>query len=341
MTARERRTIKRAVVYLPNGFTLFNLFCGIFAIVLASRGIFGKAALFVFVGGIADALDGRVARATGAFSRIGEELDSLVDAISFGLAPPMIMYFAVLNRENWEWLFVFIFTACAVLRLARFNVEQAGRAKTHFHGLPSPAAGLTLATYYWFSQTPLYNQAVILFTDNRTLAELPWHAIMPGLMGLLAILMVSDVPYPAVPTLGWKSLRQILGSVVVVGSILGLIFLPREFFFPALLAYVLFGAGKWLLFGLIGRRAEPGEIYFQLEPEEELAAVAVPPPSMRRVTPAVGAPAAPPLGTDGASGRRKRRRRRRGGDSRRGDRGPSAPPGGESPTSSHHEDDSE
>ena len=339
---RERRpTIKRAVVYLPNGFTLFNLFCGIFAIVLASRGSFGKAALFVFVGGIADALDGRVARATGAFSRIGEELDSLVDAISFGLAPPMIMYFAVLNRENWEWLFVFIFTACAVLRLARFNVEQAGRAKTHFHGLPSPAAGLTLASYYWFSQTPLYNQAVILFTDNRTLAELPWHAIMPGLMGLLAILMVSDVPYPAVPTIGWKSLRQIMGSVVVVGTILGLIFLPREFFFPALLGYVLFGAAQWLIFGLIGRRAEPDEIYFQLEPEEELAAVAVPPPSMRRATPAVGAPAPPPIAVDGSSGVRRKRRRRRRGDGRRGDRTGPGPSGGESPTPPHLEEDSE
>ena len=347
MRQRQRRpNIRRAVVYLPNGFTLFNLFCGIFAIVLASRGSFGKAALFVFVGGIADALDGRVARATGSGSRMGEELDSLVDAISFGLAPPMIMYFAVLNRENWEWLFVFIFSACAVMRLARFNVEQAGRAKTHFHGLPSPAAGLTLSSYYWFSQTPLYNQTIILFTDNRTLAELPWHAIMPGLMGLLAILMVSDVPYPAVPTIGWRSLRQIVGSVIVLGAIVGLIVLPREFFFPALLGYVLYGAVQWLTFGLIGRRAQPDEIYFQLEPEEELAAVAVPPPSMRRGTPPLGSTTGPgPAQTsalDGASVRRRRRRRRRG-DSRRGDRG-SGPPSSSSPPSDappRIEDDSE
>src|SRR5256885_17041648 len=131
MRTRVRRpTIRRAVVQLPNGFTLFNLFCGIFAIVLSARLNFGKAALFVFLGGIADALDGRVARATGSGSRMGEELDSLVDAISFGFAPAMIMFFAVLNAENWEWLFVFLFTSCAVLRLARFNVEQAeiGRA---------------------------------------------------------------------------------------------------------------------------------------------------------------------------------------------------------------------
>jgi CDP-diacylglycerol--serine O-phosphatidyltransferase len=317
MTARVRRpTIRRAVVYLPNGFTLFNLFCGIYAIVLSARLNFGKAALFVFLGGIADALDGRVARATGSGSRMGEELDSLVDAISFGFAPAMIMYFAVLNTENSQWLFVFLYTAGAVLRLARFNVEQAGRPKTYFHGLPSPAAGLTLASYYWFSQTPLYNETIILFTDNKTLAELPWHTILPGLMGLLAALMVSNVPYPAVPTIGWRTPRQILASLILVSAIAGLIFLPRQFFFPALLAYVLYGALKWLTLGLVGSRSEPEEIYFQLEPEEELAAAI--PSSMRR-TPSY-APSAVSEDDETSPARRRRRRRRRGDGSRRGER---------------------
>jgi CDP-diacylglycerol--serine O-phosphatidyltransferase len=320
MTARVRRpTIRRAVVYLPNGFTLFNLFCGIFAIVLASRQNFARAALFVFLGGIADALDGRVARATGSGSRMGEELDSLVDAISFGLAPAMIMYFAVLNTENWQWLFVFLYTACAVLRLARFNVEQAGRAKSYFHGLPSPAAGLTLATYYWFSQTPLYNETIILFTDNKTLSELPWHTMLPGLMGLLAVLMVSNVPYSAVPTIGWRSLKQISASFVLVIALVGAFFRPRQFFFPALLAYVLYGALKWIVLGLIGSRSEPEEIYFQLEPEEELAA-AIPPPSLRR-TPSLGVQSSAGVGeSDGVSPGRRRRRRRRRGDGRRNER---------------------
>ena len=320
MIARGRRPVmRRAVVYLPNGFTLFNLFCGIFAIVLSARLSFGKAALFVFIGGVADALDGRVARATGSGSRMGEELDSLVDAISFGFAPAMIMYFAVLNTENWQWLFVFLYTACAVLRLARFNVEQAGRAKTYFHGLPSPAAGLTLATYYWFSQTPLYNETIILFTDNKTLSELPWHTMLPGLMGLLAVLMVSNVPYPAVPTVGWRSIRQLGASVILLVALVGAFFRPRQFFFPAMLAYVLYGALKWLVLGLIGSRAEPDEIYFQLEPEEELAAAPLPPPSSRR-TPALGVATAHGIETDGTAGPRRKRRRRRRGDGRRGER---------------------
>src|SRR4051812_43827698 len=171
MMARFRRPQppRRALVFLPNGFTLFNLFCGIHSIVLSSRLNFGEAAKWIVIGGIADVLDGRVARATGTGSRFGEELDSLVDAISFGFAPALIMFLGMPNVGRWEWLLVFIFTSCAVMRLARFNVEQAGRKKTHFHGLPSPAAGLTLATYYWFKETPLYHQAIILFTDSKTL----------------------------------------------------------------------------------------------------------------------------------------------------------------------------
>jgi CDP-diacylglycerol--serine O-phosphatidyltransferase len=263
---RERQGVRRAVVFLPNGFTLFNLFCGIFAIVLSSRGNFDRAALFVIIGGIADAMDGRVARATGTGSKFGEELDSLVDAISFGLAPALIMFFAVLSQTNWQWLLVFIFTSCAVMRLARFNVEQAGRKKTHFHGLPSPAAGLTLATYYWYSQTELYSQTVILFTDDKTLKDLPWQTLMSFLMAILAALMISNVPYPAFPPVGYKTNKQRLGSLVVLSSIAGLIVLPKEFIFPACVAYVLFGIVKYFLLGLVGKASSPDEIYWEREP---------------------------------------------------------------------------
>lgn len=243
---RSGRPVRRAVLILPNGFTLGNLFFGIFAIVAASRGEYSAAALYIVLGGIADALDGRVARATGTGSKFGSELDSLVDAISFGLAPAMIMFFAVLNKDGWDWILVFLFVACAVLRLARFNVEQAGRAKRYFVGLPSPAAGMTLATYYWFSQTSLYNETV--------LGDLPWHVMLRYIMVTLSFLMISNVSYPAVPTVGYKKLSEILGSLVVIATIIGVLFLPKAFFFPALVLYVTYGLVKTFLFGLIGRR---------------------------------------------------------------------------------------
>lgn len=243
---------RRAVLLMPSGFTIANLFFGIWAIVSASRNEFDRAGLYIVLGGVCDALDGRVARATRTGSRFGEELDSLVDAITFGLAPAMIMYFAVLNREGGDWVWAFGFSACAVIRLARFNVEQAGRAKTHFYGLPSPAAGMTLATYYWFSQTSLYNQSILV--------DLPWQQTLRYLMLVLGMLMISNVQYPAVPTIGFRSVRSILGSLVVFGTIVGLIWFPKQYFFPALITYVAYGLTKTALVGLMDRRpARVGE----------------------------------------------------------------------------------
>jgi CDP-diacylglycerol--serine O-phosphatidyltransferase len=255
------RRMRRAVVILPSGLTLANLFCGIFAIVSASRGEFDFAGLLIVLGGVADALDGRVARATGSGSRFGSELDSLVDIITFGVAPALIMYFAVLNREGWEWLIAFLYVTCAAIRLARFNVEQAGRAKRYFHGLPSPAAGMTLATYYWFSQSTLYNETI--------LADLPWHFWLRFLMLALAFLMISNVSYPAVPTIGYKKLSQIIGTLVVVGSIVGMIVLRKQFYFPALVIYVLYGVGKTVFFGLIGKKPR-GDVPVISDDDEDL-----------------------------------------------------------------------
>jgi CDP-diacylglycerol--serine O-phosphatidyltransferase len=339
---RPRKVVRRAVVLMPNGLTLFNLFCGVYAIILAIRGEFSLAPAFILVGGIADVLDGRVARATGTGSRFGGELDSLVDAISFGLAPAIMMYLELPSRGTWEWLFVFIFTACAVMRLARFNIEQAGRKKTYFHGLPSPAAGLTLATYYWFSQTPLYSKSVILFTDS-TLSDLPWHVILRGLMAVLAALMISEVPYPNVPAIGWRTPRKLLGSIVVLGSVVLLLVRKEEFIFPALLAYVLYGALRAAVLGMMSRAGSPEEAYGdeEGEPIEEETRRGAGEPV--RTSPRVAAAGvstetfeARPHGRDddrrdsrdgtrGDAQLSKRRRRRRGGG-QRGNRPPGSPP---------------
>ena len=238
--------MRRAVILFPSGLTLFNLFFGIFAIITASRGDFYRAGVYVLLGGICDALDGRVARATNAGSQFGEELDSLVDAISFGLAPAMIMYFAVLDREGWQWVFVFAFSACAVLRLARFNIEQAGAAKTYFSGLPSPAAGCTLASYYWFSHSWLYNYGAI--------GNLPWQELLRFLMAALAALMISPIPYPVFPRTGWRSKRALAGTVLLVTSLTLFLTNRLEFFFPLCLLYVVWGPLRWLISGLFERR---------------------------------------------------------------------------------------
>src|SRR5256714_214293 len=238
--------VRRVVVLFPSGLTLANLFFGVFAIVTAARGDYTRAGWYVLLGGIADAFDGRVARATNSEGRFGEELDSLVDAITFGLAPAMIMYFAVLNREGWDWFWCFIFASCAVLRLARFNIEQAGTAKTYFQGLPSPAAGITLASYYWFSQSWLYNYGAV--------ADLPWHVLLRYLMAALAFLMISNIPYPVFPRTGFRSLRALGATLLLIGSIALLATKKLEFFFPFALCYVAWGPIRWVFSGLFERR---------------------------------------------------------------------------------------
>jgi CDP-diacylglycerol--serine O-phosphatidyltransferase len=251
MNEPSQRRFARPIILLPNGFTLLNLFLGVFAIVAASRGNYQTSATYIVLGGVADAIDGRVARATRSGSRFGAELDSLVDAISFGLAPAMLMFFAVFNQHGWEWVFCFFFTMCAVIRLARFNVEQAGRAKAHFNGLPSPMAGLTLATYYWFRESQLY--------ETTLLVDLPWPVMLRFIMVGLAFLMISQVRYAAVPLIGYRTLREILGTLIVIGTLVGVIFLPKPFFFPALMAYVIWGVARTVFVGLLNRIPAPDE----------------------------------------------------------------------------------
>jgi CDP-diacylglycerol--serine O-phosphatidyltransferase len=245
-TPKRRPDMRKAVFLFPSGLTLLNLFFGIFAIIAASRLEFVTAGVYVVIGGICDALDGRVARATNAGTQFGEELDSLVDAITFGLAPGMIMYYAVLNRGGWDWVWVFAFAAAAVLRLARFNIEQAGSAKTYFQGLPSPAAGITLASYYWFSESWLYSYGRI--------ANLNWHVALRFLMAVLAALMISNVPYPTFPRTGFRSVRAIGSSIIVFGAVGLLLSGKLEYFFPLALLYVSFGLLRWLFAGLFERR---------------------------------------------------------------------------------------
>jgi CDP-diacylglycerol---serine O-phosphatidyltransferase len=235
-----RPHLQRGVIILPSALTLANLFFGVWAIVAATRGQFTTAAWLIVWAGVADTLDGRVARVTQTGSRFGAELDSLVDAISFGVAPGLIMYHLFLADGAWGWIASFLYITAAVVRLARFNIEQGGHAKVSFHGLPSPSAGMTLATFYPFSQTDFFQQY---------LANLHWPMIMIILMVSLGALMVSHVLYPVVPRFGFRTRKGILTFAFLMTMVVLAVTVPALFFFPALLGYVLYGVGKALLLG--------------------------------------------------------------------------------------------
>ncbi|HEX5004539.1 MAG TPA: CDP-diacylglycerol--serine O-phosphatidyltransferase [Gemmatimonadales bacterium] len=231
----RRPGLRRAIVVLPSAFTLGNLFFGIWAMVYAAQGNFLWAGWFIVFAGVADTLDGRMARLSHTSTRFGAELDSLVDVISFGVAPAMLMYFLEFAAAGkFAWVLCFIYVTAVAVRLARYNITASGTgAPGWFTGLPSPAAGMTLATYFAFSQTEWYQRFPAYLDFQRQ--------GLTFLMLALAGLMVSNVKYPRTPRIGVRSLSGIIGTLVTIGILAGVILAPSTFLFPFGLGYLLFG----------------------------------------------------------------------------------------------------
>jgi CDP-diacylglycerol--serine O-phosphatidyltransferase len=222
---------------------------------------------------ILDMLDGRVARLSKTNSRFGAELDSLVDVISFGVAPALLMYFLEFSGTGrFGWVICYIYVVAAALRLARYNVlADTKPSSSWFTGMPSPAAGCTLAVYYPFSQTAWY-RASLAYLDLQ-------HQGLVVLILLLAALMVSNVKYPRFPAIGLRSLRGLSGLLVHLAVLAGGLLAPEHFLFPLALVYTLVGVGRALILGLLER--SEGEST-SLEPLVDGAAEPVEPAAGRR-----------------------------------------------------------
>ena len=251
MRAFPAPSMRRVVIVVPSLFTLFNLFFGIWAIVLASRGEFYRAGWYIFFAGILDTLDGRIARLSKTGTRFGAELDSLVDVVSFGVAPAFLIYqLEFASGGQVEWIFCYFYVMAAAIRLARFNITQAGRAKRSFIGLPSPAAGMTLATFYPFTTTALYQQVFRV---------LPRHHLMQFLMIGLTILMVSNVRYATMPRAGVRTLRGLLGLATILFILIFGVLEHDAFFFPLGVAYMAYGVLRATVLGFFFEASEDEE----------------------------------------------------------------------------------
>lgn len=257
---RRAPPLQRGIIILPSAFTLANLFFGIYALVSAARGDLIWAGWYIVFAAILDLVDGRIARFTRTGSSFGAELDSLVDAISFGVAPAFILYQLYFADASWGWVLSYVYVTAVVLRLARFNVEQAGEAKAHFHGLPSPTAGMILATFYPFSQTPF-------FQDQ--LGHLPWPQIMVMVTVIVSVLLMSHVPYAVVPRISFRTRRGLFNLTWMAAGVFLAITIPRYYFFPALVLYTTWGLLKSLLLGLLDRMPERDPLLDVEEEEEE------------------------------------------------------------------------
>jgi len=196
----------------PNWFTSASLFCGLYAILLAGQAqgdanYFYKAGLMIFFAGLFDMLDGRVARMTGTGSAFGVQLDSLVDIISFGVAPACLVYFWALPDAGPFGLFVSgSLMLCGAFRLARFNVTTDGKAHKYSQGLTITMGGGTVG-------------AVVMWQAAAGWGA-PQNPVLTVLLVLaVAFLEVSSVPYRTMKTFK-LSPRTLAGMVVLLGACL-------------------------------------------------------------------------------------------------------------------------
>ncbi len=244
---RRRGRLQRGIIILPSAFTMGNLFLGLYAMVSAARGDFEWASWCIVFAALLDMLDGRIARFTATGSKFGAELDSLVDAISFGVAPAFVTYTLFFADQSWSWVLSFLYLTAVVVRLARFNVEQGGHAKRSFHGLPSPTGGMVLATVYPFFTAP---------TLAPILGGLPSTQMIGILMIVLSVLMLSHIPYPLVPRLSLRNRRATATSLFLTACAATALTIPEYFIFPFLCLYMLWGVTRSTFLGLVERLPE-------------------------------------------------------------------------------------
>ncbi len=228
--------ITRSVV--PNLFTLANLFCGFSAIVLFSRNDFGNGALLILFSAIFDMLDGVMARLTHSASELGVELDSLCDAVSFGVAPSFMLYMVHYhNLEHIGILMASLPAMAGVFRLARFNAQLTSlEDKQYFRGMPIPAGALTVVSFVIFllNDNKIHEQYRSLSTNFVTIAT--------------ALAMVSTIRYDNLPRPSLRSLRERpFIFIAVLLSLILCIVTRGEATFYCMLAYMLFGAFRHAL----------------------------------------------------------------------------------------------
>jgi CDP-diacylglycerol--serine O-phosphatidyltransferase len=249
----------RAVSVLPTMFTLGNLVCGFFAIVVLSRiekpvgnefettprielrldkakeliesedpthNLMLCGAL-ILLAMIFDAVDGQVARITRATSDFGAQLDSLCDLVSFGLAPAILLVkmcprFTSLHTEA-VWSIAAVFACCAALRLARFNVElDNDDDHTMFAGLPTPAAAAAIASFAILSYS-LRNEIAAEIHKNFERYDWWMQQTLPIFAVLIALLMVSRIPYPHPLTQFVRGQRSFAQLIALVFSLLAIL----------------------------------------------------------------------------------------------------------------------
>lgn len=226
---RFRDKQRKSIYILPNLFTAASLFCGFYAVISAMGERFEAAAVAIFLSGILDGLDGRVARLTRSTSQFGVEFDSLSDLVAFGVAPALLAFqWALAPFGRLGWLAAFMFVVCGALRLARFNVQKSVEDPSYFKGLPIPAAACFIASLVLF---------VSFWEGELETRSLP---ILVTIY-VLSFFMVSTIPYYSFKRLDLKNHKpfNVLVSIILVALVIA--YKPMVMLFLIMALYVLSG----------------------------------------------------------------------------------------------------
>lgn len=233
-TPRSGSLLRQNSIYLlPNSFTLAALFSAFYAITQSMHGRFESAAIAVFFAMLLDGMDGRVARWTNSQSAFGEQLDSLADMVSFGIAPALIVYNWQLNQfGKLGYCVAFVYCACAALRLALFNTLIGKINKKWFIGIPSPTAAALIVGMIWVDRS--FNGIF----DGGSIAAL--------LMTLFAGLsMVVQIPFWSFKEINVRRKVPFFGMIILV-LVLGLMASePAVALFVLFFVYSLSGYAMW------------------------------------------------------------------------------------------------
>ncbi|MCR4665888.1 MAG: CDP-diacylglycerol--serine O-phosphatidyltransferase [Desulfovibrio sp.] len=226
----EVRRARKGAYLLPNLITTLSMFFGFLSMIWTVQERFAEACIAILLSALLDGLDGKVARLTHTASEFGVQYDSLADAVAFGIAPALFIWrWQLLDFGNLGVAAAFIYAACGVLRLARFNISTAVTSKRFFLGLPIPAGGCTLVTYFFFCS---------VFPESCRELESCLALVLSVLVG---ILMVSKVRYFSFKEYDFIRAHPVR-SLVSFFFLLGLLFSwPRIFGFILCLLYIICG----------------------------------------------------------------------------------------------------
>jgi CDP-diacylglycerol---serine O-phosphatidyltransferase len=280
----------RAVAVFPTLFTLANLLCGFFAVVVASRiekptnadfvpaprvesarellttddpsqNLMLSGAL-ILLAMVFDAVDGQMARITRSMSDFGAQLDSLCDLMSFGMAPAFLLVkmcprFTSVHNQG-VWIIAAVFVCCAALRLARFNVEMDEEDDhTMFAGLPSPAAAAVIASFAILS----YRLRSDVALENFSGFDLRMQQLLPLFAIAIAVLMVSRIPYPH-PLSQMISGQRSFAHVVAVLFFIGAVWFVGAYAVPLLCVMFVLGPPLRYAWDLVRHRRRKEEPLF-------------------------------------------------------------------------------